>query len=61
MKIKHLHFLANKGDLLLKYKYFVIISLKNEVWLFFNSSCSIKYILLNNINISISGTMSLIS
>ncbi len=38
MKIKHLNFLANKGDLLLKLKYFVIISVKKIVVLFFNRS-----------------------
>ncbi len=57
MKIKLFIFWANKGDLLLKLKYFVIISLKNKVVLFFNSS-SITYILLNNSNIAISDTMS---
>ncbi len=58
MKIKLFIFWANKGDLLLKLKYFVIISLKNKVVLFFNSSSSITYILLNNSNIAISDTMS---
>ncbi len=36
----------------------MIISLKNKVLLFFNSSSSITYILLNNSNIAISVTMS---
>ncbi len=34
MKIKHLHFVVNKGDLLLKWKYFVIISLKKYTIIF---------------------------
>ncbi len=50
MKIKHLHF-WKKRDVLLKCKYFVIISLNDKVVLFFNSS-SITYILLNNSNIA---------
>ncbi len=50
MKIKHLHF-WKKRDVLLKCKYFVIISLNDKVLLFFNSS-SITYILLNNSNIA---------
>ncbi len=58
MKIKHIQYLANKGDLLLKLKYFMIISLINKVLLFFNSSSSITYILVNNSNIAISDTMS---
>ncbi len=43
--------MANKGDLLLKFKYFVIIK-KKIVLLFFNSSSSITYILLNNRNMA---------
>ncbi len=35
MKIKHLHFVANKGDLLLKWKYFVIIYLKKYTFIIF--------------------------
>ncbi len=47
--------MVNKGDLLLKLKHgrnIVRLFLKNKVlWISFNSSSSIKYILLNNSNI----------
>ncbi len=57
MKFKHLIFWQIKGQKITKFN----SNSKNKVVLFFNSSSSITYILLNNSNIAISVTMSLIS